>query len=136
MNSIHKQRILIISLAAIGAISVFLPWVKGVNGNSISGIAGKGFQSWGALLALIATIVVCTFGEKEEPLEGLMKYLAIGLSGVAALLGIYKVLDTIGFGLILLQVSSIGALMAALNSSLTAKKSSAKIIEIEDRTKS
>jgi hypothetical protein len=136
MQQIHKQRIIIIALATIGAISVFLPWIRVANGDSISGISSKGFQSWGALLSLIATIVVCTFGEKQAPLEGFMKYLAIGLSAVAALLGIYKVLDTIGFGLILLQVCSIGAVMAALNGSFITKKNDAKIIELEDRTKS
>ncbi len=115
MQNIHKQRIIILVLAAIGIVSIFLPWIKGADGGFISGIAGKGFQSWGALLCLIATLVICLYGEKQVPLDGLMKYIAIALCGVAALLGIYKVLDVIGFGLILLQVTSIGALMAAIN---------------------
>jgi hypothetical protein len=115
MNNINKQRLFIIVLAVIGIISVFLPWLKGSDGSSISGIAGKGFQSWGALLASAGTIVVCTLGETTQPLTGIYKWLAIGLCGIAALLGIYKVLDTIGFGLILLQISSVTALMAAVN---------------------
>jgi hypothetical protein len=115
MQNIHKQRIVIVALSAIGIISIFLPWIKGVDGGFISGIAGKGFQSWGALLCLLATIVICLYGEKEIPLDGVLKYIAIALCGIAALFGIYKVLDVIGFGLILLQVTSIGALMAAIN---------------------
>jgi hypothetical protein len=117
MQNIHKQRIIIIALTAVGVISIFLPWIKGADGSFISGIGGKGYQSWGALLCLIATIGICLYGDKEMPLEGIVKYIAIALCGVAALLGIYKVLDVIGFGLILLQVTSIGALMATINAS-------------------
>jgi hypothetical protein len=115
MDKINKQRIFIMVLAVIGIISVFLPWLKGSDGSSISGIAGKGFQSWGALLACAGTIVICTLGDTTEPLTGLFKWVAVGLCGIAALLGIYKVLDTIGFGLILLQISSVTAVMAAIN---------------------
>jgi hypothetical protein len=115
MGGFHKQRLIVLVLCIVGAISVFLPWLKPAGRSAISGIATAGFQSWGALLALVGSgAIVFTQGDKSEPLKGVMKYLAIGLCGIAALFGIYKVLDIIGFGLILLQVCSIGALFAAI----------------------
>ncbi len=131
MNSLHKQRLLIIILAAVGAVAVFLPWVT-ENGSKVSGIASKGLQSWAALGALIGTIVICLQGEKGEPLDGLWKYLAIGLCALAAFFGIYKVLETIGFGLILLQVTSIGALMTAINAGKNNKADSRDLKELKD----
>jgi hypothetical protein len=113
MAGFHKQRIIIFILCVLGVISVFFPWVKS-GGKNISGIATTGFQSWGALLALAGAIVILFQGDKTRALTGLMKYLAIGLCGVAALFGTYKVLDTIGFGLILMQVASLGGLFAAI----------------------
>jgi hypothetical protein len=113
MQGFHKQRIIIFCLCILGVVSVFMPWVKS-GAKNISGIATTGFQSWGALLALAGAIAVLFQGDKTKALQGFMKYLAIGLCGIAALFGTYKVLDTIGFGLILMQVASLGGLFAAI----------------------
>jgi hypothetical protein len=131
MNNIHKQRLIIFGLALVGIIAVFLPWTKNTDGIFVSGVNSPGFQSWGALLALAATIVICTYGEKSQPIEGTLKYIAIALCGIAALLGIYKVLYTIGYGLILIQICSIGALMTALNLSSKKKEKPADINELK-----
>lgn len=113
MGGFHKQRLIILILCILGVVSIFFPWIKS-EGKFYSGIASGGFQVWGALLALAGAIAILFQGDKNMALHGLMKYLAIGLCGVAALFGTYKVLDTIGFGLILMQVASLGGLFAAI----------------------
>lgn len=114
MGGFHKQRLIILCLCIVGIVAVFMPWVKNTGGKNISGIATTGFQSWGALLALAGAVAILFQGDKEKALHGFMKYLAIGLCGVATLFGTYKVLDTIGFGLILMQIASLGGLFAAI----------------------
>jgi hypothetical protein len=115
MAGLHKQRLVILILCALGAISVFLPWVKEAPSTSYRiGIATAGFSSWGALLSLSGAGFIAFSGDKHEPLTGFMKWAAMILCGIAALFGIYKVLNVLGLGLILLQIASIGGLFAAI----------------------
>lgn len=118
MGGFHKQRLIILILCILGVISVFLPWIKVIGNDGrnsfVSGVRTPGFQSWGALLSLGGAIAILFSGDKTMALHGLMKWLAIGLCGLAALFGTYKVLDTIGFGLILTQIASLGGLFAAI----------------------
>jgi CDP-diglyceride synthetase len=114
MQSLHRQRIILLALSSLGVIAAFLPWIK-ANGSSTIGISTPGYHSWVALLCLLGTIVLCTYGDRTKELDTWMKYIAVGLCGIAAIMGILKVLSTIGWGLILLQICSIGSVFIALN---------------------
>jgi CDP-diglyceride synthetase len=115
MGGLHKQRIVIMILCILGAISVFLPWVRNSsNTGYLIGIATAGFSSWGALLSLAGAAFIAYTGNRDEPLTGFMKWAALALCGIAALFGIYKVLNVLGLGLILLQIASIGALFSVI----------------------
>jgi hypothetical protein len=117
MKKIHPQRLIIIAIALIGILSVFLPWFKNTDGTSIRGISDKGYLNWIALVLLLGLVVLCTLGKAEESMQLSTRYIAIALSSIIALIGIYKVFNIIGVGLILLQICSIGILILLLNPS-------------------
>ncbi len=114
MKNIHRQKIMLIAISCIGCISGFLPWLKNQNGITQTGIQ-TGLCSWLAIVALLLLIAICTYGDKEKPLSGTFKYIALLLSGITALIGILKVFNVIGIGLILLQICSIASFFIILN---------------------
>jgi hypothetical protein len=128
MLGIHKQRVLLMLFATIGSVAVFFPWVKTNDGLHIIGIK-SGLQSWFVLIALIGVIIVCTYGNKEKPLQGWLQYTTIALSSISVIIGIIKVLHIVGIGLILIQVCSIACVFIALNIS---RKKEDGIKEIEN----
>ncbi len=114
MPKIHLQKILLLSISVVGIITVFLPWVHTAAG-SVIGIKTGGYQCWVVIAALIAIIILCLQGSTQLPLTSMYKYIIGGLFAITTLLGIYKVLNVVGIGLILLQICGIGALTALLN---------------------
>jgi hypothetical protein len=87
----HKQRVVMIVLAAIGAIGTFLPWVTIPIIGSINGTAGDG---WITMSLFAATILVTVFiDNRVRPLNTQYGLLASAPALLAALVGAYKVHD-------------------------------------------
>ncbi len=113
MKNIHKQKLLLIIVSAIGVLSVFFPWL--IEGNKTTLGISTGFGAYLAIICLAGTIVVCTYGDTHLPLVGIHQYLAAGFSAVAAIVGILNVISVIGIGLLLLQICGIVGIVLALN---------------------
>ena len=86
-QAMHKQRKLILIAAAIGVISVFLPWISvsmmGM-GKSINGFHGFGIL---VFIAFIGAGLVCLAGDQTKNLDKTMWMIAIA-AGAIALLGV------------------------------------------------
>lgn len=84
-QTLNKQRKFILISAAIGIISIFLPWFSaGAFGFSVH---INGFHGWGilAFLCFIASVVIAFLGVQTETLDKSM-WLAAIICGVLALL--------------------------------------------------
>ena len=124
IKNMHKQRLVILVLAAIGAISAFLPWATiEVSGwgvtirDSVSGIQGDGLIT---LLAFIAAGVLAFLGEQKELVttEDKFKWGVVGTGALAALVAIIAMinvssvpLSSVGWG-VFLSILAGGAIAA------------------------
>jgi len=120
-QTMSKQRKFILIAAAIGVISIFLPWITiGVFGvsNSING-----FRSYGIVvfLAFAVAIVINILGDQTKTLDQTMWMVALAAGVVAVLFTIlfytdlnggYGVVDP-GFGLWLALIAAAGVLGSA-----------------------
>lgn len=100
-QTLNKQRKLILISAAIGIISIFLPWFSaGAFGFSVH---INGFHGWGILsfLCFIASIVIVLLGVQTETLDKSM-WLAAIICGTVALLSVIITMlsSSSGFGFI------------------------------------
>ena len=86
----NKQRLAILILAAVGVISVFLPWVSMPLIGSVNGAHGIG---WLVFVLYAATIVVSLLCDRTQPLAGKMLYAAIAPSAVARLISLWKLVE-------------------------------------------
>lgn len=115
--AMNKQRRFIIIAAAVGVISVFLPWAT-VGGTSISnGFAGGGVV---VFLSFAALVAIAFLGDQAKPLPTNMWLLALGLGVLALLLSVVKFsqisgsafgLVSTGFGLYITLVGAVAALL-------------------------
>ena len=85
LQTMNRQRKLILITAAIGIISVFLPWVT----ISIFGMTQSinGFHGWGILvfLAFVASAVIALIGNQTRVLEKSYWFLAMACGAIALL---------------------------------------------------
>jgi hypothetical protein len=128
MKDIHKQRLILMTIATLGAIAVFLPWVK-TGGNVTLGIK-NGNAAYLVILCFVGTIIICTYGNKSTILSSPWQYVAAGLCLLSAVIGIIKVLHVIGIGLILVQLLGVLGTVIALNLS---KKKDDGIAELPNK---
>lgn len=100
-QTLNKQRKFILISAAIGIISIFLPWFSaGAFGFSVH---INGFHGWGilAFLCFIASIIIVLLGVQTQTLDKSMWLAAIICGGVALLSVIITMLSSSGgFGFI------------------------------------
>jgi hypothetical protein len=95
-QTMNRQRKLILIAAAIGIISVFLPWITismfGMNQNI------NGFHGWGilAFLAFVVTGVVALVGNQTSALDKGLWFLAIACGAVALLSVIIAIASSSG----------------------------------------
>lgn len=97
----HKQKLYSLILAAVGLVSLLLPWFS-VSAGGFGSISRNGFNSWG-LISLIGVGVVaaaCFMGDKAATFDDMGKKLALGgFGGIAggAVIYLIRVL-TVGGG--------------------------------------
>jgi O-antigen/teichoic acid export membrane protein len=101
-QTLNRQRKLILISAAIGIISIFLPWFSaGAFGFSVH---INGFHGWGilAFLCFIASIVIALIGTQTEALDKSTWFAEIISGGVTLLCVIITMLSSgsSGFGFI------------------------------------
>ena len=89
-GGLHKQRIILACIAGLGMLATFLPWVRAPIIGAVDGTAGDGwitFVLFGLTLSLVFT------GRRHEILSGGGQVGAAICTALAALLGVWKILD-------------------------------------------
>lgn len=107
----NKQRLLILISAAVGILSIFLPWVS-LGPISVSGSSGDGVL---LLFILAPVIIISLIGDKSKNLSGAKLFVTLGLGVLALIISIYTMsnlskmpMGSLGVGLYLSIISSIG----------------------------
>lgn len=92
-NAMHKQRKFVMIAAAVGLISMFLPWIKvsfmGIS-KSENGLHGNGFL---ILFAFIAAGVLAFLGDQKTPMAKSAWLGTLGAGAVAVLFWLINLLD-------------------------------------------
>ena len=88
----HRSRILLIAAAAIGAVSLALPYVRFDQQGSIAGIDGYG---WPAVVVLAVPAALAALGDRAETLRTSLAVPTIGLAGMAMVLAAFKLADAV-----------------------------------------
>ncbi|MDR1790130.1 MAG: hypothetical protein LBR20_00420 [Propionibacteriaceae bacterium] len=105
----HKQRLVLAIVGAVGIITTFLPWMT-VSGY---GLSASGIQTWGGwitfLLSAGAIVVALFLGNGDQPpfdlnnrnknLDKTSKFAALGAGVVIALVALLVLFQTISWGL-------------------------------------
>jgi hypothetical protein len=86
----NKQRLAILIASGLGALATFMPWVKAPIVGTISGTQGDG---WITLVLFAVSIVLSLMNDKTKKIEGSKLYGAIIPAVIAALVGIWKIID-------------------------------------------
>jgi len=86
----NKQRLAILIASGIGALATFMPWVKAPIVGTISGVQGDG---WFTLVLFAVPIVLSLMNDKTKKIEGSKLYCAVIPPVIAALVGIWKIID-------------------------------------------
>jgi len=86
----HQQRIVMVIVAALGALGTFLPWVQIPLFGSVNGTGGDGWISF-VLFGLI--IALCLSGKRENPLGTWMLVPTFLFAVAAVALGVWKIVD-------------------------------------------
>lgn len=107
-QTMSKQRKLILIAAAVGVISMFLPWVS-VLGFSVNGMHGSGIL---VFLCFVAAGVLAYMGDQTTNLPQTAWMMALIAGGIAALIMVINFFDASGSGL--LSVGFYGALLASI----------------------
>ncbi|WP_164674557.1 hypothetical protein [Spirulina subsalsa] len=108
VQSLHNQKLAIITTAIAGCFSTFLPWTYVPILGTLSGAAGDG---WITLVLFIPAIVVALKGDRLTPLVENPRWIAVIPAGLAGFIGLSKIFVigeflSIGIGLYLLIFSS------------------------------
>lgn len=86
----HKQRLSILIASGLGVLATFMPWVKVPLIGSMSGTKGDG---WITLILFTVPLVLSLLGDKTKELSG-KQLLGAAIPGViAAMIGIWKIID-------------------------------------------
>src|SRR6185437_16028302 len=117
-QTMNKQRKFILIAAAVGIISMFLPWVSFL-GFSISGMHDKGIV---VFLCFVASGIIAYLGDQTKNLDKTMWTVAL-IAGALALLMIvwfyfqasdsYEGTSFLGFGFYISGIASLGILLSA-----------------------
>ena len=86
----HKQRIIIIVIAALGILATFMPWVKAPIIGSVNGTDGDG---WITLVLFAVALVISLLGDRTQKIETKKMYIASLVSIIAAVVGILDIID-------------------------------------------
>jgi hypothetical protein len=86
----HKQRLTILIIAAIGAAATFLPWVSMPFVGSINGTKGDGWITFGLY---IVPLILSLLKDRNAALNGTLLIVAIIPALIASGFGIYKITD-------------------------------------------
>lgn len=86
----NKQKLSILIASGLGALATFMPWVKAPIVGTISGTKGDG---WMTLALFAVSIVLSLLGDKTKKIEGGKLYGTIIPPIIAALIGIWKIID-------------------------------------------
>lgn len=112
-QTMSKQRKMILIAAAVGVISMFLPWVSislGVfGGGSVNGMHGSGIF---VFLCFVAAGAIAYLGDQTAGLNQTNWMIALIAGGVAALIMLINFFDAVGSGF--LSIGFYGALIASL----------------------
>ena len=86
----HKQRIAILITVGCGMLATFLPWVHVPIIGAISGARGDG---WITLFLFVPALVLTLIGNRSSPLSGGRRLGSVIPAGLAALIGVWKIID-------------------------------------------
>ncbi len=122
-QTMSKQRKFILIAAAVGVISVFLPWVSVSFGPFGGSFSENGFNGIGILvfLCLVASGVLAFMGDQTKNLDKTVWMVILIAAGIASLIMVINFLRTmgtsgafsvIGFGFYLTTVASLAVLGA------------------------
>lgn len=131
--SLHKSKLYVLILAAVGLITVLLPWyhiTANYGAYSLGSYSRNGFASWPGILAFIsfigAGVVPFFMGDKTKPFEGQQKMIETICFAAAAVFGLLRILifmHALGFGIFLcIIVGAAGALFVQGKINLPAGK--------------
>jgi len=101
--NLHKQKLYALIIAAVGLISVFLPWYKlsfggyfgGVGGYSVNGMHGIGIVTFLGFIA--AGAVTFAMGDKTKAFDGQPKMIVAACFGGAGLFALIQFLSQTHF---------------------------------------
>lgn len=107
-QTMSKQRKMILIAAAVGVISMFLPWV------SVFGFSANGMNGWGILvfLCFLGAGALTLMGDQTKNLEPMYWLLALVAGGVASLIMLVNFINASG-NLGFVSIGFYGALLAA-----------------------
>jgi uncharacterized protein YacL len=118
-QTMSKQRKFILIAAAVGVISMFLPWIQisfmGITAGSVNGMHGGGIL---VFLCFVACGVIAMMGDQTKTLDKTMWMISLVAAGVAALImliNFLRALDAISYfsiGFYLAIIASLAVLFA------------------------
>jgi hypothetical protein len=127
---LNKQRKMILIAAAIGLISVFLPWITmsaSMFGNEIASESRNGFHGSGVVvfLAFAVAVILSLMGDQTKTLEKTMWFVTLAAGAVALLFVVISLINSsggpegaiadikFGFGIWIALAASLGTVAAA-----------------------
>ncbi len=106
----NDQRLAVILLSAVGMATTFMPWVKiPIIGFEI----GTHYGGWITLGLFLIMFILGFIGDKRNVLSGMRLYGIIFLSLVAAVIGVWNIIDldglvvTVEYGLYLMTLTAV-----------------------------
>jgi peptidoglycan/LPS O-acetylase OafA/YrhL len=120
-QTMNKQRKFVLIAAAVGIISMFLPWIS-FFGFSVNGMHGSGIL---VFLCFIASGIIALLGDQTKNLEKTMWGITLIAGALALLIILYFLIDSSGnnnvfgsvtgfsFGFYLSGLAAIGVLLSA-----------------------
>ncbi|MES2773610.1 MAG: hypothetical protein V4722_05475 [Bacteroidota bacterium] len=114
-QTMNKQRKFILIAAAVGLISMFLPWISIGMFGSVNGLHGAGFL---ALFAFAGAGAVAFLGDQTKSLDKTMWFVALACGAIATLIIVINFIRIIGyitpgFGAWLAVAGAVGVLGSA-----------------------
>lgn len=86
----NKQRLSILIASSLGVLATFMPWVKAPLIGSINGTKGDG---WLTFFLFAVPLALSLVKDRAKELKGLQLYGAVVPGFIAAMIGIWKVID-------------------------------------------